>query len=49
MMVKYVSPGRNQRPVKKTPFVPSSDEWAVLANETHDINMAHKEIICDEE
>ncbi len=37
--------------MKKTHFVPSSDEWAVLANETHNIeptNMARKDIIRDE-
>jgi hypothetical protein len=50
-MVQYVSPGKNQCPVKKTPFALSNDEWAVMANEMNDIeptNMAHKDIICDE-
>jgi hypothetical protein len=51
LMVQYVSTGRNQRPVKRTPFAPSSEEWAVLANETHDIkptNQSRKSIIRDE-
>jgi hypothetical protein len=50
-MVQYISPGRNLPPVKKSPFVPSCEEWATLANETHDIkptNRAYKGIIQDE-
>jgi hypothetical protein len=37
LMVQYVAGGYDQHPLKKTPFVPSSAEWAMLANETHDI------------
>jgi hypothetical protein len=51
LMVEYVTAGRNQRPVKRTPFAPSSEEWAVLANETHDIeptNLSRRNILRDE-
>jgi hypothetical protein len=37
LMVEYVHAGQNSRPIKRTPFAPSCEEWAVLANETHDI------------
>jgi len=50
LMVQYVAGGRD-RPVKKTPFVPSSAEWATLANETHDIeptNLLRRSVLRDE-
>jgi hypothetical protein len=37
--------------VKKPPFVPSSAEWATLANETHDIeptNLLRRSVLRDE-
>jgi hypothetical protein len=51
LMVQYVAAGHEQHPVKRTPFVPSSPEWAVLANETHDTeptNPMRRSIVCDE-
>ncbi len=51
LMVKYISPGVNRRPVKKTPFSPSAPEWAELANEAHDIeptNLLRRGILRDE-
>jgi hypothetical protein len=37
LMVEYVHAGQNQRPIKRTPFAPSCEEWEVLANKMHDI------------
>jgi hypothetical protein len=37
IIMEYVHAGQNQRPIKRTPFAPSCEEWAVLANKMHDI------------
>jgi hypothetical protein len=50
LMVRYISSGSG-RPVKVSPFQPSSDEWAALANYTHDIdpcNVSRKAVLRDE-
>jgi hypothetical protein len=50
-MVEYIPAGRNQRPIKRTPFAPSAEERAVLANEMHDIeptNLIRQNVLWDE-
>ncbi len=51
IMVEYVPAGRNQRPIKRTPFAPSAEEWAVLANKMHDIyptNLIRQNVVRNE-
>ncbi len=43
--MKHVTQMPNNPPVKKVPYSPSSEEWAILASDTRDIeptNMASK-------
>jgi hypothetical protein len=50
LMVQYTSSGSGH-PVKVSPFHPSSDEWAALANYTHNIdpcNVSRKVVLKDE-
>jgi hypothetical protein len=50
LMVQYTSSGSGH-PVKVSPFQPSSDEWAALANYTHNIdpcNVSRKVVLKDE-
>jgi len=48
LMVKYVSRGPNEHPVKKMPYQASETEWAYLSNFTHDLeptNLSRQGII----
>ena len=52
LMVEYSSTGNASPPVKKTPYQPSSTEWAYLATFSHDLeptNHARKHIIRGED
>jgi hypothetical protein len=49
-MVAYVYDHATGGPKKKVPYEPSHDEWAELANHTHDLeptNLARRNILCD--
>jgi hypothetical protein len=52
LMVKYVSRGPNEHPVKKMPYQASETEWAYLSNFTHDLvptNLSRQGIIRGED